>query len=57
VPLLRDDVAIGAIAVRRAEARLFSERQVALLKIFADQAVIAIETSGCSPSSTGAIVI
>jgi two-component system, NtrC family, sensor kinase len=43
VPLLRNDVAVGAIAVRRAEARLFTERQIALLQNFADQAVIAIE--------------
>src|SRR5262249_47265540 len=43
VPLLKDDEAIGAIAVRRTEARLFTERQVALLQTFADQAVIAIE--------------
>src|SRR5262249_40798417 len=43
VPLMREGVAIGAIGVRRTEARLFSERQVALLQTFADQAVIAIE--------------
>src|SRR5207237_10480306 len=36
-------VAIGTINVRRTEARLFTERQVALLQTFADQAVIAIE--------------
>jgi signal transduction histidine kinase len=43
VPLMRDGVAIGTINLRRAEARLFTERHVALLQTFADQAVIAIE--------------
>ena len=43
VPMLRDDVAIGAILVFRGEAGAFLERDVRLLQAFADQAVIAIE--------------
>src|SRR5262245_62583643 len=44
-PLLREGIAIGAILIRRMDVRPLTEKQTALLKMFADQAVIALENA------------
>ena len=44
-PMIREDKVIGAIATARREPREFDGKQVALIKSFADQAVIAIENA------------
>jgi class 3 adenylate cyclase len=43
MPLLRDGFPIGVISVWRREVRPFSEREVGILRTFADQAVVAVE--------------
>jgi GAF domain-containing protein/anti-sigma regulatory factor (Ser/Thr protein kinase) len=45
MPMKRGDVAIGALSVVRLAPGPLSDRQIAILKTFADQAVIAIENA------------
>ena len=55
VPMLKDDDVVGAIVIYRKEVRRFDDREIALVKDFAAQAVIAIANARLLNELRGAL--
>ena len=55
VPLLREHDSIGAMSVARDAAQAYSTHEIALVEMFADQAVIAIENARLFENLTEAL--
>jgi GAF domain-containing protein len=53
VPMLRGERVLGVIGVWRREVRAFSERQIALLQTFAEQTLIALDSTVLIQGETG----